>query len=113
MKAPQTIVLINIHTSKVTDDQQVKIEIIVGDGYKGYVAAKEYDAIIVTAAPKQVPTELLNQLKIGGRMVIPVGDFYQELQVITKIDEGQFDSDKITNVRFVPMVREVEGEAGE
>ncbi len=90
-----------------------KIEIIVGDGYKGYAAAKEYDAIIVTAAPKQVPTELLNQLKIGGRMVIPVGDFYQELQVITKIDEGQFNSRKITNVRFVPMVREVDGEARE
>jgi len=65
-----------------------KLEVIVGDGFMGYRDAAPYDRIIVTAAPRQVPTELINQLKPGGRMVIPVGDFYQELQLITKNEDG-------------------------
>ena len=63
------------------------------------------DAIIVTAAPKKLPTELLNQLKVGGRLVIPVGDVFQELQVIVK-RRDKYDEEVITPVRFVPMVRE-------
>lgn len=82
-----------------------KIEVIVGDGYQGYPAAAPYDAIIVTAAPRQVPVELINQLKPGGRMVIPVGDFYQELQLIEKSADGKsFSTKNILAVRFVPMV---------
>jgi protein-L-isoaspartate(D-aspartate) O-methyltransferase len=82
-----------------------KIEVIIGDGYQGYGSAAPYDAIIVTAAPRQVPVELINQLKPGGRMVIPVGDFYQELQLIEKSADGKsFSTRNVLAVRFVPMV---------
>ncbi len=81
-----------------------KIEVIFGDGFKGYPPAAPYDRIIVTAAPRQVPTELINQLGPGGRMVIPVGDFYQELQLITKKEDGTLATQSMLPVRFVPMV---------
>lgn len=85
-----------------------KIEVIAGNGYQGYPEAAPFDAVIVTAAPKELPVELLNQLRRGGRMVIPVGDFYQELQVITKNEDGQLSQEKVLPVRFVPMVHEAE-----
>jgi len=59
-----------------------------GDGYKGWPEEAPFDVIIVTAAPETIPQELINQLKVGGRMVIPAGSFYQELYRITKTEEG-------------------------
>jgi protein-L-isoaspartate(D-aspartate) O-methyltransferase len=82
-----------------------RIEVIAADGYGGHKPAAPYDRIIVTAAPRQVPMELINQLKPGGRMVIPVGDFNQELQLITKGADGTHFTQDILPVRFVPMVR--------
>ena len=58
-----------------------------GDGYEGWPSASPFDAIIVTAAPEKVPQTLINQLKVGGNIVIPVGDKWQELLLITKIDK--------------------------
>ncbi len=81
-----------------------KLEVIEGDGWNGHKAQEPYDCIIVTAAPRTVPTELINQLKPGGRMVIPVGDFHQELQLIMKGADGKFTTRNILPVRFVPMV---------
>jgi len=81
-----------------------KLEVIEGNGWNGHKAQEPYDCIIVTAAPRTVPTELINQLKPGGRMVIPVGDFHQELQLIMKDAEGKFTTRNILPVRFVPMV---------
>jgi len=75
-----------------------------GDGYKGWPEFAPYDAIIVTAAPPSVPEELKNQLKVGGRMVVPVGEFFQELYLITRTDSG-FREERLLPVRFVPMVR--------
>jgi protein-L-isoaspartate(D-aspartate) O-methyltransferase len=80
------------------------LEVVEGDGFQGYAKAAPFDAIIVTAAPRQVPTELINQLKPGGRMVIPVGDFHQELQLITKGPDGTHFTQNMLPVRFVPMV---------
>ena len=80
------------------------LQVIEGDGFQGYAKAAPYDAIIVTAAPRQVPTELINQLKPGGRMVIPVGDFHQELQLITKGPDGAHFTQNMLPVRFVPMI---------
>jgi protein-L-isoaspartate(D-aspartate) O-methyltransferase len=74
-----------------------------GDGYQGWPEKAPFDAIIVTAAPEEVPEKLIEQLKTGGRMVIPVGKFYQELLLITKKERG-FKQEQIIPVRFVPMV---------
>ena len=75
-----------------------------GDGYQGWPAHAPFDRIIVTAAPEVIPPKLVEQLKVGGRMVIPVGTYYQELMVITKDDNGEIMKESIIPVRFVPMV---------
>jgi protein-L-isoaspartate(D-aspartate) O-methyltransferase len=74
----------------------------VGDGYAGWPEAAPFDAIVVTAAPEKVPQPLLDQLKIGGKMVIPVGNFFQDLLVYTKTSTG-VEKKNIIPVRFVPM----------
>jgi protein-L-isoaspartate(D-aspartate) O-methyltransferase len=74
----------------------------IGDGYQGWPEAAPFDAIIVTAAPAQVPEPLKQQLKRGGRLVIPVGDTNQELTLITRTDSG-FQERKVLPVMFVPM----------
>ena len=74
-----------------------------GDGYAGWPDKAPFDAVIVTAAPPTVPEPLKEQLKVGGRLVIPVGDEYQELKVITRTDAG-YDERSVFPVAFVPMV---------
>ncbi len=83
------------------------IEIKVGDGYKGWKEKAPFDAIIVTAAPPDIPPPLLEQLKEGGRMVIPLGEYFQELYVITK-KNGEIFKKSIIPVRFVPMTGEAQ-----
>jgi len=78
----------------------------IGDGYRGWPEHAPFDAIIVTAAPDHIPQPLIEQLAIGGRMVIPVGTYYQELMVLRKDDEGNLTREKGIPVRFVPMVGE-------
>lgn len=73
-----------------------------GDGYDGWPEAAPFDAIIVTAAPPQTPSPLLNQLALGGRLVIPVGQARQELRLIARTNTG-FQEQIVTAVRFVPM----------
>ena len=80
------------------------VQVMVGDGYKGWPEFAPFDAIIVTCSPTQVPQPLQEQLAEGGRMVIPVGDRgTQELVLLTKRD-GKLRQDHILPVRFVPMV---------
>ncbi len=74
-----------------------------GDGYQGWPEHAPFDVIIVTAAPPEIPEALIAQLKEGGRMVIPVGDYFQELKLVKKV-RGQIKVDTIIPVRFVPMV---------
>ena len=81
------------------------IQVLWGDGYKGWPEHAPFDAIIVTAAPKEVPQALVAQLKMGGRMVLPVGSHFQELLLVTKTEQGVKER-YITAVRFVPMVKE-------
>jgi protein-L-isoaspartate(D-aspartate) O-methyltransferase len=78
-----------------------------GDGYFGWEEHAPFDAIIVTAAPRTTPDPLLQQLKIGGRLVVPVGDVWQELVVITRTAKG-FERQSIIPVRFVPMTGEAD-----
>jgi protein-L-isoaspartate(D-aspartate) O-methyltransferase len=80
----------------------------IGDGYRGWPEAAPFDAILVTAAPPQVPAPLLQQLAPGGRLVVPVGDDGQVLKVITRLANGSFTERNVAPVRFVPMT----GEAG-
>jgi len=76
-----------------------------GDGYEGWPEKSPFDAIIVTAAPDQIPQVLVSQLKIpGGRMIVPVGSNYQELILIEKTDDG-IKTKSLLPVRFVPMVK--------
>ena len=81
-----------------------------GDGYHGWIEHAPFDGIIVTAAPERIPQPLLEQLSPGGRMVIPVGGFFQELKVFTKDRDGRVTEKDIIPVRFVPMTGEIEKE---
>ena len=83
------------------------IQVRIGDGYQGWKEAAPFDAIIVTAAPPEVPQPLIDQLKVGGRMVIPVGEHFQELIRITKTDD-EILREKLLPVRFVPMTVEAQ-----
>ena len=81
------------------------IECKAGNGYDGWSEHAPYDAIIVTAAATQIPEPLIEQLKPGGRMVIPVGDPYmhQELVLIKKDEDGELEFRDIFGVSFVPF----------
>ncbi len=79
-----------------------------GDGYRGWKEHAPFDVIVVAAAPDHVPGPLIEQLAPGGRLVIPVGDFWQELLLIEKDREGKVGRKKIALVAFVPMTGEAE-----
>jgi protein-L-isoaspartate(D-aspartate) O-methyltransferase len=83
------------------------VEVRIGDGYQGWPQAAPFDAIVVTAAPDHVPQPLIDQLKPGGRMVIPVGSQVagQDLLLITKSADGRTVSRRMLPVRFVPLTR--------
>ena len=78
-----------------------------GDGYGGWVEHAPFDIILVTAAPDHIPQPLLDQLKPGGRMVVPVGPTHavQQLRLIEKDAAGRTHSRQVADVRFVPLRR--------
>lgn len=75
----------------------------VGDGTLGWPEHAPYDAILVSAAPAAVPPALVEQLKLGGQMVIPVGTDFQELVLVTRKETG-WDEQRLIGVRFVPLI---------
>jgi protein-L-isoaspartate(D-aspartate) O-methyltransferase len=79
----------------------------IGDGYDGWPDQAPFDAIMVTAAPAEIPRPLLEQLAVGGRLVIPVGRGSQDLVVVTRTKDG-FERRLSTPVRFVPMTGKAE-----
>lgn len=84
------------------------IEVRCGDGYRGWPEHAPFDLIIVAAAPDHIPEPLVEQLAPGGRLVLPVGGFFQELKVVEKKLDGRVSKDTIIPVRFVPMTGEAE-----
>jgi len=80
--------------------------IFFGDGYKGLPDFAPFDKILVTAGATSVPDDLKNQLKIGGRLVIPVGNSKrQEMIVITRVSESNFETEKHGGFVFVPLLK--------
>ena len=94
-----------LRAQKILEELEMKnVYVRWGDGYKGWPDEAPFDRIIVTAAPDEVPSALIDQLRAGGKLVIPVGKYWQELKVITKVSRSQIDEQSIIPVRFVPMV---------
>lgn len=83
------------------------VTVRIGDGFDGWPEQAPFDAIVVTAAPDEIPPPLLDQLAIGGRLVIPVGGWSQDLVVVHRTETG-FEREPVAPVRFVPMTGKAE-----
>jgi protein-L-isoaspartate(D-aspartate) O-methyltransferase len=83
------------------------VQVRLGDGHRGWPEAAPFDAIVVTAAPDHVPPALIEQLRPGGRMIVPVGGTDQELILIVKTETGAARR-PVLPVRFVPMIGEAQ-----
>ena len=92
---------------RLTDLGYRNIEIRVGDGFQGWAEKGPFDAILLSAAPRRVPQPLLDQLRVGGTMVVPLGGSFQDLLVITKTAHGVEKRTTIP-VRLPPMKGQVE-----
>ncbi len=94
-------------TSELFDKLKIKPKRFkYGDGYRGLPDDSPFDGIIVTAGALEIPSELLKQLKIGGRLVIPVGGKSQIMYRITKQSNKKYKKEKFGNFRFVPLLKD-------
>jgi protein-L-isoaspartate(D-aspartate) O-methyltransferase len=82
-----------------------------GDGYKGWPEAAPFDAIIVTCSPEKVPQPLIDQLKEGGRMIIPLGSSHKQELVLLRKHDGRLDRQAVLPIHFVPMTGQAQGSA--
>ena len=118
----QTAVLIKLKAKVFTIERQLELfkktniffkkmgyrpkKAIFGDGYKGLPEEAPFDGIIVTAGAPEVPKPLLSQLKVGGRLVIPVGDDDQVMTVYLRTSEKEFEKKELGTFRFVPLLED-------
>ncbi|GHT25641.1 protein-L-isoaspartate O-methyltransferase [Planctomycetales bacterium] len=86
------------------------VHVRVGDGYKGWAEAAPFDSIIVTCSPENVPQPLIDQLREGGRMIIPLGERYQQYFYLCKKENGKLVKEHLTQTLFVPMTGQAESE---
>ena len=86
------------------------VHVKVGDGYQGWTENAPFDKIIVTCSPEKAPPELVAELKEGGRMIIPVGQRYQQTLYLLKKTKGKMVSEALLPTLFVPMTGEAEKE---
>lgn len=107
-----TIEIVEMLGRRATEDLERlgydNVTVRIGDGYAGWPDRAPFDAIVVTAAPDKVPQPLVDQLRVGGRMVIPVGGEYtiQTLKLLVKDADGALEEKNIIPVRFVPLTRD-------
>ncbi len=110
-KEVYTIEIIGSLAKRATDTLNMlgykNIKVRCADGYLGWNEEAPFDAIIITAAPGRIPQPLIEQLKVGGRMVLPLGDIYQELILLTKNKDG-LARKNLGAVSFVPMTGRIE-----
>ena len=88
--------------------QYTNVTVKVGDGYLGWPEKAPFDKIIVTCSPEKVPQPLIDQLKDGGRMIIPVGERYQQVFHLLKKENGQLTNEALRPTLFVPMTGKAE-----
>jgi protein-L-isoaspartate(D-aspartate) O-methyltransferase len=91
---------------RLADLEYTNVTVRCGDGYRGWQEYAPFDLIIVAAAPDHIPPALIEQLAPGGRLVLPVGDYYQNLVVVEKQQDGQTREWTVAPVAFVPMTGE-------
>lgn len=96
--------LANHARKALTTEGYEQVQVLTGDGYKGWPEHSPFDSIIVTCAPEDIPQALVNQLKEGGRMILPLGVYMQRLVILRK-KSGRIEKVDDLPVRFVPMVR--------
>jgi protein-L-isoaspartate(D-aspartate) O-methyltransferase len=84
-----------------------RVHVLHGDGYLGWPQEAPFDRVIVTAAPEEIPQPLIEQLRVGGKMVVPVGPAgqVQQLTLLEKRADGSVETTRVLSVAFVPMVR--------
>ncbi len=92
------------HARGVLASEGYDVKVLTGDGYKGWPEHAPFDAVIVTCAPEDMPKALVDQLKDGGRMILPLGERYSQRLVILRKEAGQVKIEEDLPVRFVPMV---------
>ena len=93
-------------SSLIFKNLSIKIKMnLFADGYLGIIDSAPFDGIIVTAAAKEIPKNLMNQLKVGGRMVIPIGEEDQTMYRFTRIEKSKFKKEEFGQFKFVPMVK--------
>ena len=118
----QTAVLLHLRAKVYTIERQLELfkttklffnkmhyrpkKMIFGDGYKGLPEEAPYDGIIVTAGAPEVPKPLLSQLKVGGRLVIPVGVDEQIMTLFVRKSEKEFEKKEYGSFRFVPLLED-------
>ncbi len=116
----QTAVLLNLNAKVYTIERQLELykktsiffkkmgyrpkKAIFGDGYKGIPEEAPFDSIIVTAGAPEIPRALLAQLKVGGRLVIPVGHEEQIMTLIVRKSQKEFDKKELGSFKFVPLL---------
>ena len=98
---------LQIETTHDRATRTFELTIMGGDGTLGWRPYAPYDAILVAAASPEIPKPLLEQLAVGGRLVIPLGDKdRQVLTLVTRRDADQYDTTTLGDVRFVPLIGE-------
>jgi len=97
--------LANRAAATLKDLALTNVQVRSGDGYRGWLEAAPFDGIIVTCAPEQVPPSLVDQLREGGRMIIPVGEAGNQHLFLLRKQHGKLEQRLVLAVRFVPMTR--------